>query len=67
MNEEFDVTNVKCGGCAANIQTGLMAMAGVTAVEVEIASGHVTVSGEALLRASLEAKLAELGYPVKTA
>lgn len=67
MNEAFKVANVKCGGCAANIQNGLMAMDGVAAVEVEVASGHVSVTGEGLQRVVLAAKLKELGYPEKSA
>ena len=63
QTEQFTVKNVKCGGCVANIQKGLGAMAGVSAVEVVIAGGAVTVKGEALDRAQLSAKLKELGYP----
>ncbi|HEY0634249.1 MAG TPA: calcium/sodium antiporter [Gammaproteobacteria bacterium] len=63
QTEVFQVKNVKCGGCVANIQKGLGAMAGVTAVEVAIAGGDVTVTGEHLDRAQLSAKLSELGYP----
>jgi len=63
QTEEFKVKNVKCGGCAANIQNGLEDLPGVTAVEVAVDSGQVTVSGDAIDRARLSAKLSELGYP----
>ncbi len=62
-NEEFMVKNVKCGGCVQNIQTQLGALPGVSAVEVTIESGKVVVSGPALDRATLAAKLQEIGYP----
>ena len=62
-NESFTVSNVKCGGCASAIQDGLGALPGVDKVEVIIDSGEVSVSGEDLNRATLAAKLAELGYP----
>lgn len=62
-SEVFQVKNVKCGGCVANIQKGLGALAGVSSVEVVIAGGVVTVTGEQLDRAQLAAKLKELGYP----
>jgi copper chaperone len=62
-NEEFDVANVKCGGCATNIRNGLMELAGINAVEVEVATGHVQVSGDNLDREQLAGKLKELGYP----
>lgn len=61
--ELFKVKNIKCGGCVANIQKGLAPLPGVSAVEVVIAGGEVTVQGDALDRAQLSAKLKELGYP----
>jgi copper chaperone len=61
--EEFNVANVKCGGCASNIQNGLMELAGISAVEVEVATGHVQVSGDNLDRRHLADTLQELGYP----
>lgn len=63
MDEQFKVKNVKCGGCVAAIEAGLKALPGVQSVEVVIDGGRVTVQGEALDRAALSAKLAELGYP----
>jgi copper chaperone CopZ len=64
QTEEFTVKNVKCGGCVANIQNGLKALPGVSAVNVTVDGGKVSVSGEGLDRAALTAKLAALGYPV---
>ncbi|HHC72372.1 MAG TPA: copper chaperone [Thiotrichales bacterium] len=64
--ETFEAQNIKCGGCAQAIRDGLGDQPGVTSVEVEIESGRVTVSGENLDRASLAARLAELGYPERT-
>jgi copper chaperone len=63
MQEKFTVKNVKCGGCAANIRTGLGALAGVQQVEVDVATGTVVVDGEPLSRPELARKLGELGYP----
>lgn len=64
--EQFTVTNVKCGGCVANIENNLGTMENVQQVSVEQDSGQVTVLGDNLDRATLAAKLAELGYPEKT-
>jgi len=61
--ENFEVNNVKCGGCVANIQNGLSTVAGVTRVDVDQASGNVSVEGDSLDRQTLSEKLAELGYP----
>lgn len=63
QTEVFKVKNVKCGGCVANIKKGLGALAGISSVEVVIAGGEVTVTGDTLDRAQLSAKLKELGYP----
>ena len=62
QTEVFKVKNVKCGGCVANIQKGLGTLAGVSAVEVVIAGGEVTVKGDKLDRAQISAKLKVLGY-----
>ena len=61
--EKFEVTNVKCGGCASNIRNGLLGIAGVQEVAVEIQGGKVAVSGENLDRGVLADKLRQLGYP----
>ncbi len=62
---EVKARNIKCGGCASAIQEGLSGLPGVDSVEVEVDSGTVRISGEAD-QAAIEAKLAELGYPVAT-
>ena len=63
MQEQFQVLNVKCGGCVSAIQAGLQTLTGISDVAVDIPSGQVTVTGEALSRTELSAKLAALGYP----
>lgn len=63
MQEVFSVKNVKCGGCVTAIAQGLQAQPGVSGVTVVIDGGKVTVEGDALERAQLAAKLADLGYP----
>ena len=63
-SEIFSVQNVKCGGCAANIKSGLESLNGISAVTVEIESGSVTVSGTNIERDAILSKLSELGYPV---
>ncbi|NOZ37776.1 MAG: heavy-metal-associated domain-containing protein [Gammaproteobacteria bacterium] len=62
---ELDVENVKCGGCASAIQDGLKPLGGIANVEVEIESGHVSISGGPLSETAIREKLAALGYPVK--
>ncbi len=54
---------IKCGGCAAAIQEALSKLPGVSGVEVEVASGKVTVSGEGLDPQQIRQALSEAGYP----
>ena len=62
---EIQASNIKCNGCVNNVQNGLKELAEITAVQVDIPSNKVTVEGEDLNKAVIEAKLAELGYPVE--
>jgi copper chaperone len=62
-NEKFVVKNVKCQGCVNNIRNGLMGIAGVQDVQVDIPTGQVSVQGESLSRETIAAKLGQIGYP----
>ncbi|VAX09866.1 hypothetical protein MNBD_GAMMA25-1322 [hydrothermal vent metagenome] len=62
---EFDVKNVKCGGCASAIEDGLKPLDGVTEVDVNIENGHVRINGKALPEEAILDKLTSLGYPAK--
>ena len=60
------VSNVKCGGCASAIRDGLSSLPGIEAIEVDITSGTVHISGTGLDTTAIHTKLGELGYPVNT-
>ena len=60
---EIKVAKVKCGGCVTNIKQGLADMSGLESVEVDLASGVVSINGESLDRQTIVNKLVELGYP----
>ena len=62
--EKLQVKNVKCGGCATRIQQGLTNLNGVEAVEVDVATGAVTVAGDAFSRDDVVNTLSSLGYPL---
>jgi copper chaperone len=66
MKFEFTVQNVKCGGCASAIQTGLRQDARVREVAVDVPTGQVTVETDGDSRAELSAALQALGYPEKS-
>lgn len=61
---EMQASNIKCDGCVSNVQNGLKDLDGIAAVIVDIPSNRITVEGEGIDKAAIEAKLAELGYPV---
>ncbi|MDI9258285.1 heavy-metal-associated domain-containing protein [Flavobacterium sedimenticola] len=64
MQQQFEVENIKCGGCVNSITTALLKIAGVTAVEIDKDNDTVLVTG-AVKRERITDKLNELGYPEK--
>jgi len=62
--ERFQVKNVKCDGCATRICQHIKRLGGVNAVEVDVSSGEVEVSGESFSRDALIYELSNLGYPL---
>jgi copper chaperone len=62
------VSGMSCEHCAAAIRGEVGRLPGVTEVDVDVAGGTVTVSGEPLPAAdSLRAAVEEAGYEVVTA
>lgn len=59
------VENIKCGGCMNSIKTALLKLSGVTAVEIYKDEDKVCVSGIAVEKDVVIAKLSSLGYPQK--
>ena len=59
------VENIKCGGCINSIKTALLKLKGVTAVEIFKDENKVCISGIALEKEVVLAKLSSLGYPQK--
>lgn len=59
------VENIKCGGCMNSIKTTLLKLSGITAVEIFKEEDKVCVSGIAVEKDTLIAKLSSLGYPEK--
>ena len=61
MTREFKVKGMMCGHCQANVEKGLAALEGVTAVVVDLASGTARVEGIATDEA-IRACIERLGY-----
>jgi len=64
MVQQFEVENIKCGGCMNSIKTALLKLDGVTEVSIDKEIDTVTVTGT-VNREDVVNKLNELGYPEK--
>jgi copper chaperone len=61
----YPVTGMSCGHCAQSVTDELMALPGVSEVEVDLETGMVTVASEApLADADVHAAVEEAGYQV---
>jgi copper chaperone len=65
MNLEFDLMNVKCGGCGNSIRRAVLDIDGVDSAQLDVDSGHLRVEAPESLRADIVARLLRLGYPEK--
>jgi copper ion binding protein len=62
---EFTVTGMTCGHCVAAVAEEVAKVAGVTAVDVDLGSGRVTVtSDQPVDDAAVAAAVDEAGYSV---
>lgn len=64
MEQQFEVENIKCGGCMNSIKTALLKLEGVTTVSIDKEIDTVTVTGT-MNREDVVNKLNDLGYPEK--
>ncbi|WP_069853393.1 heavy-metal-associated domain-containing protein [Actinoalloteichus hymeniacidonis] len=61
----YTVTGMTCGHCASSVKEEVGELAGVTGIEVDVATGLVTVSSEnALDPEAVRAAVKEAGYEV---
>lgn len=61
----YTVTGMTCGHCVASVTEEVSKLDGVTAVEVDLASGQVTISSDAPLDSgAVAAAVDEAGYAV---
>lgn len=65
MSESFTVTGMTCGHCVASVTEEVSEVVGVSNVDVDLASGQMTVTGDAELDdAAIRAAVAEAGFQV---
>lgn len=60
---EIQIENLKCGGCARSILSGLGQIDGISDVEVDHDIKRVKFTGEESLRVQVAEKLRSMGYP----
>ena len=61
---DFTVTGMTCQHCVRSVREEVSEVPGVAAVDVDLASGRVTVSGEGFDDAAIRAAVDEAGYEV---
>ena len=60
----FTVEGMTCDHCVASVREELAQVPGVIAVDVELSSGRLTVTGEPIEDAAIREAVAEAGYEV---
>lgn len=63
MHTEIQIENLKCGGCAATIKKGILAIEGVSDVTIDVEKSVVTIASESENLEEIKSKLSKLGYP----
>jgi copper chaperone CopZ len=62
---ELFVENIKCGGCMTSIKNSILALAGVSKVDIALEEEKITIVGSRLNRPAILKKLDFMGYPEK--
>jgi copper chaperone len=60
----YTVTGMTCNHCVASVREEVSEVAGVTGVDVDLASGRLTVQGTDVSDAAVAAAVGEAGYAV---
>jgi copper chaperone len=60
----YTVSGMTCDHCAVSVTEEVSEVAGVRSVDVDLASGRMTVSGEDISDEAVRAAVAEAGYEV---
>jgi len=64
MKQQFEVENIKCGGCVNSIKTALLKLEGVETIEIDKDIDTIVLTGT-IKRDLVIKKLNDLGYPEK--
>jgi copper chaperone len=60
----FSIAGMTCDHCALSVREEVAEVPGVTAVDVDLASGRMTVAGDGYSDDAIKAAVAEAGYEV---
>ncbi|KGL62696.1 heavy-metal-associated domain-containing protein [Polaribacter sp. Hel1_85] len=63
MKADIQIENLKCGGCAATIKKGILALDGVNEIDIDIEKSIVSITSENDNLEEIRLKLSKLGYP----
>jgi copper chaperone len=61
---DYTVQGMTCAHCVASVREEVSEVVGVCAVDVDLSSGRLTVTGENLDDRAISAAVAEAGYEV---
>lgn len=62
METTFHIDNMKCQGCAANVEKAAQSIPGVESVSVDLANKTATVSFENVSKEAIQSAIQEAGY-----
>jgi copper chaperone len=60
----YTVTGMTCSHCAQSVREEVEAIAGVRAVDVDLAAGRLKIAGDQVSDDAVKAAVAEAGYEV---
>ena len=63
-NLDYTVEGMTCSHCALSVREEVSEVPGVSAVDVDLASGRMTVTGDYVSDDAVRAAVAEAGYEV---
>ena len=63
MKTTLQIENLKCGGCAATIKKGILAIGDVENVDVNLEESSVSITSTKNNLEEVKIKLSKLGYP----
>lgn len=65
-DRSYTVTGMTCSHCVMSVRQEVSEVRGVSGVEVDLASGHMTVSGTGFSDDAVRAAVAGAGYEVSS-